>query len=1030
MAMMSTDIEDYYNNPRAIKSFVDNFIGKHGFTGVHIPNLAAQLFNINSKSDTYGTEIDGRQGNNPDPRAFKALEDIITAVHKAGGVVHIWPWGDSARGQTPDQLPGGENGAVHDRIIEYMADRLGPLPGWTLGYGFDNFEWTTPQQAAQAARYFDQQSGYEHLSGIRGGASVRRDTDHSKETKWHKAGQDFADYEHHEPGYQAYVKAFQASNGLPVQSGDRFRIRGEDGPGKDFTAEQTIDTLWISTMAGGASGIYGNLTRSNGKEINSNEGSLSYSSAIQAQIKTWNKFFIENDRFELDSTRANHLTGGPSKKQYALESKSKDHVVVYAEDTNVVTLNLGKLSGDKDWKGGAKVIAVNTEAGYREIDLGNVSLTNQTVKLPKKGDWAVFVEARDGGGNSSGGNGGGNNGGNNGGGQQGNRAPDANYDRVNTFEGKRFKIDVLKNDTDPDGNVLKVISVGSPSKGNVWINDTGDVVYRAPNDFTGRDTFTYTISDGKGGRDTARVDVQVKESSNSGGGGTGGGSQPGNRAPDARYDRVSIEEGKRFKVDVLKNDRDADGNPLKITAVSSAAEGNVYINNTGDIVYRAPTKFTGRDSFTYTISDGKGGKDTARVDVDVNKAKGGSNSGGNNNGGGSNTPPAQSEGPVYTMSRASFDGKSRDIKDITLSDDFTIMGSVWFKNGKPINQRDALAGDGSYRDGNDLNFYNGKFRLYSSDASPRDVVVAETKARPGQEAHYAITRKDGITKLYVNGELEDVSNKKWTGDFVVGEIGGGVQSTGLGGRISDFAVYERALSSKDVSKAAAFSTSTSKEIKGTSSNAQAKIAEPQEQPAKEDKVDNAPAPSKAGAINADAAYTLSGETEVSVKSSVVSVAPNADLTLDEATISLFFEADTVSGVRGILSKDANGLDGGDHLRARIENGDLVVRFQNEQGDDVDLVVDDIEADQLYHLALSFGDDGAQVYLDGELVASDAGMDMDWIDNAQYLHLGGDGSAQSSGSKAVSNVFDGTLSDIAIYDQQLNANQIAQIMEGA
>ncbi|MEL6268089.1 MAG: DUF5060 domain-containing protein, partial [Pseudomonadota bacterium] len=123
-AMMSNNIEDYLDNPAAIDDFIQTFMVEHGFTGVHIPNIGAQLFDIDSNSAYNGSRFDGSQGWNPDPDAFRAIEQIITAVHEAGGVVHIWPWGDSARGQTPDQMPGGENGEVHQRIMEYMVDRL------------------------------------------------------------------------------------------------------------------------------------------------------------------------------------------------------------------------------------------------------------------------------------------------------------------------------------------------------------------------------------------------------------------------------------------------------------------------------------------------------------------------------------------------------------------------------------------------------------------------------------------------------------------------------------------------------------------------------------------------------------------------------------------------------------------------------------------------------------------------------------------------------------------------------------------
>ena len=56
---------------------------------------------------------------------------------------------------------------------------------------------------------------------------------------------------------------------------------------------------------------------------------------------------------------------------------------------------------------------------------------------------------------------------------------------------------ILDNDIDPDGNTLKIISVTSPTKndGTVIINKNGTVTFFPATDFTGIDSFTYTVSD-------------------------------------------------------------------------------------------------------------------------------------------------------------------------------------------------------------------------------------------------------------------------------------------------------------------------------------------------------------------------------------------------------------------------------------------------------------------------------------------------------------------------------------------------------
>jgi large repetitive protein len=50
--------------------------------------------------------------------------------------------------------------------------------------------------------------------------------------------------------------------------------------------------------------------------------------------------------------------------------------------------------------------------------------------------------------------------------------------------------------------------------------------------------------------------------------------------------------------------------------VTQGANGSVT-NNTTDVTYTPKRDFNGTDSFTYTVSDGRGGSDTATVTVTV-----------------------------------------------------------------------------------------------------------------------------------------------------------------------------------------------------------------------------------------------------------------------------------------------------------------------------------------------------------------------------------------------------------------------------
>jgi subtilisin family serine protease len=66
-------------------------------------------------------------------------------------------------------------------------------------------------------------------------------------------------------------------------------------------------------------------------------------------------------------------------------------------------------------------------------------------------------------------------------------------DTAATTEGVAVRINVLANDTDPDGDQLTITSVGPASHGTVTNNGDGTLTYAPAAAFLGVDTFTYTI---------------------------------------------------------------------------------------------------------------------------------------------------------------------------------------------------------------------------------------------------------------------------------------------------------------------------------------------------------------------------------------------------------------------------------------------------------------------------------------------------------------------------------------------------------
>ncbi|MFQ5535572.1 MAG: Ig-like domain-containing protein [Sphingomonadales bacterium] len=96
--------------------------------------------------------------------------------------------------------------------------------------------------------------------------------------------------------------------------------------------------------------------------------------------------------------------------------------------------------------------------------------------------------------------------------------------------------------------------------------------------------------------------------------GTGG--SP-NNPPLAVNDSVVTFKNQSATFDPRVNDSDPDGDPLTITATSNPSHGSVTILSGTSLRYTPNTGYLGSDSFTYTISDGNGGTDTATVSVTV-----------------------------------------------------------------------------------------------------------------------------------------------------------------------------------------------------------------------------------------------------------------------------------------------------------------------------------------------------------------------------------------------------------------------------
>ena len=186
--------------------------------------------------------------------------------------------------------------------------------------------------------------------------------------------------------------------------------------------------------------------------------------------------------------------------------------------------------------------------------------------------------------------------------------PVANADSATVAEDGSTIVDVVANDTDPDGDLdPTTVSVTSgPTSGTVSVNPTtGAITYTPDPNFSGLDSFTYQVCDATALCDTATVSVTVT---------------PGADPPVAAPDSATVSENGSASIDVLGNDTDPDGDldPTSVTVTTGPSHGTVSVNpTTGAITYTPDPGYSGPDSFTYQVCDATALCDTATVTLDV-----------------------------------------------------------------------------------------------------------------------------------------------------------------------------------------------------------------------------------------------------------------------------------------------------------------------------------------------------------------------------------------------------------------------------
>jgi VCBS repeat-containing protein len=189
-----------------------------------------------------------------------------------------------------------------------------------------------------------------------------------------------------------------------------------------------------------------------------------------------------------------------------------------------------------------------------------------------------------------------------------NHAPIANDDTYSTNEDTLVAVSapgVISNDTDFESSALTATLVGTTPNGTLNFNADGSFDYTPNTNWSGTDSFTYTVSDGALTSNTATAYIVVSNI---------------NDAPVAVADLYTTNEDTLLTVaaaGILANDTDTENDALTAQLESDVNDGTLALAADGSFTYTPDANWSGMDSFTYKAFDGSVLSGTETVVINV-----------------------------------------------------------------------------------------------------------------------------------------------------------------------------------------------------------------------------------------------------------------------------------------------------------------------------------------------------------------------------------------------------------------------------
>jgi len=172
--------------------------------------------------------------------------------------------------------------------------------------------------------------------------------------------------------------------------------------------------------------------------------------------------------------------------------------------------------------------------------------------------------------------------------------------------GETVRIQIPLSGVDPDGDSVQLIGITSnPEKGSVLSTGSTFIEFEAGEYSSGTDEFTYALVDSLGARAEGTVRVGISPRLD------------GARNPVANADSVSVRPDRTVSVQVLANDSDPDGSPLRVVSATPNSEGTTVEIVDEAVLDITPPDEPGEYSVIYTIQNEYGGTSQNFVSVRV-----------------------------------------------------------------------------------------------------------------------------------------------------------------------------------------------------------------------------------------------------------------------------------------------------------------------------------------------------------------------------------------------------------------------------